>query len=216
MSELFNYAISGGNIIPTILLILVMLYWLTVIIGVIDLDFLDIDFDIDVDADVDIDIDVGDGIGPFHAILAFLKVGKLPFMFVFSLVILNFWIIAMLMNYLPIEPGGLLNSLLLIPAFVLSVFLTKLELLPFQGIISRNYNNGQADYDVLRQLCKLKCDVSSDRLGQAELERDGASIVINVKPEFEEDAFKKDEIACVFRKDENKNIYYIVKVEGVV
>lgn len=208
MSELFIYALSGGNLIPTILLMLVILYWITVIIGVLDLDFLDMDIDLDVDID---------GVeGPFHAILAFFRVGDLPFMVFFSVIILNFWIISMFMYYLPIESGGALNSILLLPAFILSTLLTKLEFLPFRNLIQKTYNNEQSDFDVLRQLCKLKCDVTNNRLGQAEIIRDGASVIINVKPEFEGEAFRKGEMACVFRKDENKNIYYIVKVEGVV
>ena len=206
MPELFNYAMTGGNIIPTVLLLLVVLYWIVVIIGVLDLDFLD----------VDLDVEVGDAAGPFYAILAFLKVGQLPFMFVFSIIILNFWIIAMFMYYLPITPGGGVNTLLLLPAIILSTFLTKLEFLPFKGMFKRSSMQETTENDILRQLCTLRCDTDKDRLGQAEVKRDGASVVINVKPEFQEESFHKDEVACVFRKDMDKNIYYIVKVEGVL
>lgn len=206
MSELFKNAITGGNIIPTVLLILVVLYWIIVIIGVLDFDFFDFD----------LDLNAGDAAGPFYAILAFLKVGELPFMFVFSILILNFWIIAMLMYYLPIAPGGAVNTVLLLPAMILSTFITKFEFLPFKGILKKSSMHENTEDEVIRQLCILKCDVNSERLGQAEVERDGASLVINVKPEFEEESFHKDEVACVFRKDDNKNIYYIVKVEGVI
>jgi hypothetical protein len=208
MSEIFKNAITGGNLIPTILLILVLLYWIVVIIGVLDLDFLD----------VDLDLDAGDASGPFYAILAFLKVGDLPVMFAFSILILNFWIIAMLMYYLPIAPGGVVNTLLLLPAMIVSIFITKFECIPLKAIFKNSSILDNADNEavVLRQLCKLKSDVSNERFGQAEIERDGASLVINVKPEFEEETFHKDEVACVFRKDNDKDIYYIVKVEGVI
>lgn len=204
--ELIKYAFTGGNIIPTVLLLLVVLYWIIVIIGVLDLDFLDFD----------LDLEVGDASGPFYAILAFLKVGELPFMFVFSILILNFWIIAMFLYYLPIAPGGGLNTLLLLPALIISILFTKFEFLPFKGIFKNNSMQENEDFEVVRQLCKLKSDVSNERLGQAEIERDGASVLINVKPEFVEETFHKDEVACVFRKDSNKDIYYIVKVEGVM
>lgn len=212
MSELLKYALSGGNLIPTLLLIIVLIYWLSVIIGVFDFDL----FDVDVDVEVDVDVDIGDGSGPFHAILGFLKVGDVPIMFVFSLMILNFWIIAMVMYYLPIPPGGLINSLLLIPGFVLSVFITKLEFLPFKGLFKRGKIHENEELEVIRHLCKLKCDISGKRLGQAEIERDGASVILNVMTEFDNEVFLKDETACIFRKDDNKNVYYIVKVEGVI
>lgn len=206
MSELFKNAITGGNLIPTVLLILVTLYWIIVIIGVLDLDFLEVD------------LDAGDAAGPFYAILAFLKVGDVPFMLVFSILSLNFWIIAMLMHYLPIAPGGVVNTVLLLPAMILSIFITKFECVPLKAIFKNSSMLDNADNEevVIRRLCKVKCDVSSERFGQAEIERDGASLVINVKPEFEEETFRKDEIACVFRKDSDKDLYYIVKVEGVI
>lgn len=207
MSELLSNAFNGGNFIPTILLILILVYWLTVILGVIDLDFLDFDLDME---------GTGDGSGPFYALLGFLKIGDIPIMFSFSILILNFWIIAMFLYYLPIKNGGFINTLLLLPVFILSVFITKLEILPFRNLIKNNSNKEVEEFDVLRQLCKLKCDVSHISLGQAEIERDGASVIIHVKPEFEEEVFHKDEIACVFRKDTNKDIYYIIKIEGVL
>ncbi|WP_139902773.1 hypothetical protein [Clostridium thermarum] len=147
MPESLKYAFTGGNIIPTVLLILVVLYWIIIIIGVLDFDLFDFD----------IEIDSGDG--PFYALLGFLKVGELPFMFAFSILILNFWIIAMLMYYLPIDPGGTLNTVLLIPAFIISTFITKVELFPLR-LISK-HSNMQGDRDnaenaVIGQLCTLK------------------------------------------------------------
>ena len=211
MPELVKNAFTGGNIIPTVLLILIILYWLVAIIGAIDFDFLDFDFDLD--------LDFSDAGGPFYALLAFLKVGELPFMFVVSIIILNFWIIAMLMYYLPIPVGGRLNTILLIPAFILSVFITRIETYPLR-LIFRNTNleddSDNPDITVVGQLCRLKCSVENGRLGQAEIERDGAPVTINVKAENEGVSFRKNEIALVVRQDIEKNLYYIVKSEGVL
>lgn len=207
MPELLKNAFAGVNIIPTVLLILVVVYWSISIIGVLDFDFLDFDLDID------------GGDGPFYGLLVFLKVGELPFMFVLSIWILNFWIVAMLMYYLPIDPGGLVNAVLLIPAMLLSILITKVELFPLK-VISK-YSSMQDDSDntdnaVIGQLCTLRCEVKDGRLGQAEIERDGASLVVNVKSESEGVTFRKNEVAFIIRKDNEKNIYYIVKNEGVV
>lgn len=68
MKELIDAAFSSVNIIPTILFGLVIIYWLFVMIGALDInlfDFsvdsgdVDFDADVDVDANVDIDADVG-------------------------------------------------------------------------------------------------------------------------------------------------------------
>lgn len=204
MPELLRNAFEGGNIIPTILLILVVLYWIIVIIGILDFDFLDSDFDLD------------GGDGPFYALLAFLKVGELPFMFVFSILILNFWIIAMLMRYLPITLGGVVNTILLIPAMILSLFITRLECLPLKFVFKNRSMEDNGENAVIGQLCVLMCEVNNGRLGQAEIERDGASVIINVRSEYEGVSFHKDEVAFVIRKDTDKNMYYIIKNGGVL
>lgn len=211
MPELLKNAFTGGNLIPTVLLILIVLYWLIAIIGAIGFDILDLDFDLD--------LDFADGEGPFYALFAFLKVGELPLMFVVSIIILNFWIIAMFMYYLPIPVGGRLNSILLIPAFILSVFITRVETFPLR-LIFRHTNIEEVNDDlgvtIIGQLCTLKCPVEDGRLGQAEIERDGAPFVINVKAENEGVSFRKNETAFVIRKDLEKDLYYIVKNEGVL
>lgn len=58
MKELFEYTFSGINLIPTILLIFVLIYWLIVLIGLIDMNSIDVDVDTDADLDMDTDIDV--------------------------------------------------------------------------------------------------------------------------------------------------------------
>ena len=65
MNELIQLALHPFNIVYTMLLIIAVLYWLTVIIGVLDINALDINFDLDVDSDIDIDgeMNAGGGIG---------------------------------------------------------------------------------------------------------------------------------------------------------
>lgn len=73
----------------------------------------------------------------------------------------------------------------------------------------RQFND--IEHKVMNKRCKLLCNVEHGRLGQAEIEQSGASIVINVKPEFENESFSKDEYALVFRKDD-QDVYYIGKL----
>jgi hypothetical protein len=160
-----------------------------------------------------VDFDASDNSGPFYAILVFLNVAELPFMLVLSILILNFWIISMLLYYLPIVQGGLVNGLLFIPVIMISTIITKYEVIPLKGIFK--YSNMQANIEnvATEQLCTLMCQVNNERLGQAKIKRDGASIVINVKSEYDKETFEKNEVAFVSRKDTDKNIYYIVKIE---
>ncbi|WP_238906845.1 OB-fold-containig protein [Clostridium sp. YIM B02506] len=201
MSELINNAVKGVNIIPTVLLGLVLLYWITVIIGVFDFDLFELDFDVDVDADV------------FQGILVFLNLRDIPFMVFFSILSFIFWILSMMLYRLPITPGGFINGLILIPIFIVSLLVTKIITKPLKKLFKKDYEDIAPNGGVVGQLVTLITNIEDGRLGQGEIKRDGASLLINVKAEKDDDIFIKNEIAYVYRKDEDKNIYYIIKIE---
>ncbi|MBF4985039.1 hypothetical protein FNJ87_12065, partial [Nonlabens mediterrranea] len=58
MENYFNILFSEVNITLTVLLIILILYWLATMITGIDFD-LDVDVDIDIDIDADVDLDTG-------------------------------------------------------------------------------------------------------------------------------------------------------------
>ena len=188
-------------------MILVLLYWLTVTIGVFDFDFLDFDFDFELEGVEDL--------GFFSGLFVFLNVAELPFMLFFSILILNFWILTMILYYLPIAAGGLITLLLLLPLFVLSLFLTKYETIPLKGIFKGSNSQGAKATRIVHGLCTLRCDISGDKMGQAEVEKQGAAIVINVRPDTKGDTFYKGETAFVASKEVNKDVYNIIKLKGV-
>ncbi len=199
--ELLRYAFNGANIIPTILLILVLLYWIVAIIGVLDLEFLDFD------------LEGVDGAGPFFSLSLFLNIGKVPFGLVISLLVINFWMLSMLVYLVPIEVHGPLSLLVLVVPLIAAFFVTKLELIPLRMFFKNANMDSEKESQVLGASCQLMCDLKDGRLGQARIKRNGASIVINVKTEVEED-FEKGELALVSSKDQEKNIYYIRKSKG--
>lgn len=204
MGELIENALTGVNIIPTVLLVLCLLYWLTVIIGIIDLDLFG--FDLDFDADL------GNSLEGFQSILAFFNLKEIPIMVIASVTALVFWIMAMFIKIIPIKTGGLINGLLLVPLFILSLFIAKLLTTPLKGIFKQSYDElSIVEEEVVGQLVNVLSEVKDGRLGQAEIERDGANILINVKAEFKEEVFYKTEEAYVSKKDNEKNVYYIVK-----
>ena len=63
MSEFFSTLFSPANALATGFLVLIIVYWLTVILGLLDMETIDIDVDMDVDVDVDVDVDAGHGGG---------------------------------------------------------------------------------------------------------------------------------------------------------
>lgn len=199
-TELLRFAFSGVNVIPTAMLLMMLLYWILAIIGLFDFDFFD----------VDIDLEAGDATGPLDALAVFINLGEVPVALAFSLIILNFWIIAMLTHYLPINVEGLLAGILLVPEFLLSMFITRFEIKPLKSIFKRDQSKNDVQESILKRRCVMITDLSTGRLGQAKVKAKGAAYVINVKAEFENETFIKNDIAFVFRKDAN-DVYYITK-----
>lgn len=160
---------------------------------------------------MDLDLDGGEGVGPASGIALFFKIGEVPFPVVLSLLVLNFWFISMLLIYLPIKHGGIINGLLLIPTLVLAMFVTRYELLPLRKVFRTTAVPKDIAHQVMDQRCVLTCDVSNGRIGQGRIKKNGAGVVINVKAEFDKDTFNKGETAFIFRKDKDKDLYYITK-----
>jgi len=202
-TELLRHAFTGVNIIPTVMLLLIQLYWLISALGFIDFDALDIDFDIEVEG--------AEGAGIFGALAVFINIGEVPFALVFSLMILNFWIIVMLMYFLPVAAGGTIIGLLLIPAFIASIFVTKLVIAPLKKVFKGKKSKSSINKKVISKFCILLCDLEYGRLGQAEISQNGASLVINVMAMHKEESFKKQEKAFIFKKDQEKDLYYVAK-----
>ena len=120
----------------------------------------------------------------------------------------------MFMFLLPITPGGLTHSLLLIPAFIVSSLIAKIITNPLKKIFKKVYqeelNQGEP---IIGQIVTLMCDLKDGRLGQGEIKREGASILINVKQYDEDETFIKGEEAYVTKKNDEKNVYYIIKIK---
>lgn len=216
MIELLKTAITGVNIIPTVLLGLIILYWLSVIIGAIDIDLFD--FDLDLDMDMDLDVDLPDGeviVNPFHTFLAFFNVADIPFMIVLSIFSLSLWTISMIISVLPVVSEGWLNTVLFIPNIIVSLFITKVVTTPLKGLFKGIMRDEESDVKVEGQICTLLCDVTYGRLGQAEIERVGSSILINVKVDDKEETLLKGDRAIVVKKVADRGYYIIKKFEGV-
>ena len=82
MQELLQAAFSPPNIVFTTLLLVVLLYWASVFMGLLDMGSFDVDLDVDLDVDVDIDADVDAdadvSAGGIAGILHFFNVGQVP------------------------------------------------------------------------------------------------------------------------------------------
>jgi len=98
MSELINFIFSPPNIIPALLISFCGVYWVIVIIGVIDLDTIDVDIDADVDSDRTGRTEAG--VAWLNKALYFFNLGRIPFMLWLSIAGLIIWLSAVSINYI--------------------------------------------------------------------------------------------------------------------
>jgi hypothetical protein len=213
MLELWKVSVTGINLIPTMLIGLITLYWLSTIIGVLDFSLFDVDVDIDADVDVDVDSDLSiQGQGLFHAVLVFLNVDCIPLMIILSFVIMFLWAFTIAASLLPIKTGGFIAAGLLVPEFFLSIMCTKFITMPLRPLFKKINKQSFDTTKTVGRFCTLKNDVVPGKLGQAEIVMKDRVLVINVKVR-DDLSFNKGDKALVIEKDADRDFYYIEQFE---
>ena len=167
MLELYQLCIQPANLPATILLGLVILYWLLLTFGAATVDFFDFDFDTDVDGASGI---VGDT-------LSFFNLGNVPFMILASFFSLSYWVTTVCCNYNFNTGGSYLTSLyFLAPCVIVSLFVTKLMSQPLVPLF------GDRSGDVVGNLVGRRATVSTlelnDQYGEITIEIDGPPVVV--------------------------------------
>ena len=130
VKELWEQATLSYNMPLTILLGLIVLFWIFTLLGAVGIDALDFDFDTDVDGDI---CDVP------GAMLRVVNAGLIPVTVVLSILVLLMWVSAMVLNFY-LNPG---QSWLLALGFffassILGVIGTKILTQPLVPFIRYN------------------------------------------------------------------------------
>jgi hypothetical protein len=217
MQELLQVAFSSVNLFYTVLLMLVVLYWLSVILGAIDLssiDFdLDLDADVDLDADIDIDADIdadaGTSSGWMAGAMHFFNFGKMPFMVVITVVVMSAWLLSILSNYYLGQGSPLFALAMFVPILFVSLMIAKILTTPLVPIFSRLDSTAEP-VDYIGMACRLKLPASSSKFGQAEVLIDDTPNLINVKTRSDDEPMGSGEDAVIIGKTDDEK-YYLVE-----
>lgn len=206
MLELLEFSITGVNVIPTVLLIFVIVYWLIVILGVIDVDTVDIDLDVDVDVDADIDVEVE--LGGLASVLSFFNIGHMPLMIFLTFFALPLWVSTILINdFLGIH-SFLLGLVTFLPLFIGSLFVAKFLTIPIANFYRKIRQDTEAVKYIVGQICVAKLPISDKSLSQAEIKVNGTSVLINAKTRNGL-SITKGEQALVVEHNEGEKYYYV-------
>ncbi len=180
MKELFDASFSPVNIIASGMLLFTLVYWLTVIIGLLDLNFFDFDVDLhaEVDISTEVDVDTHVSISWFNYVLSFFNIGKVPFMVFLSFFALSLWVISVMANHYLGNTSFLLSLALFVPNFFVSLFAAKFLTIPFIKIFTEMDKEAKSGQLIGRE-GKAVTDITSDKYGQVSVLVNRAPAILN-------------------------------------
>lgn len=226
MTELFTEAFRLVNLPFTILLILVVLYWLLVAVGALgpggdgDVDA-HVEAGHDVDADHDGDFDglhhQVDGHGHGHGhhegswwgnTLKFVNLGDVPAMVVLSVLILSMWSFGIIANRYWTGGSSLLAAGFLGINLVVSVIVTRYATLPLKPLFRMLHKQYDEPVKIVGQHCRIVTSEATPDFGQAEIATTGAPILIHVRT-LNDAVLRRGDVAVVVREDADRRIFFI-------
>jgi len=191
----------------------VLLYWLSVFIGALDIGALDFDIELDIDADVDADADV-DGGGWFLEALQFFNFGLLPFMVVFSFVVLFMWMFSILGNYYLSNGTIWFPIMLFLPALFFSLILTKVITFPMVGFFKQLKAGDAKAIDFTGEICELTLPLRKGYVSAGNVTIDGNLITLSLKPEEGvEDNIPSKTKVMITRSSADNDIHFVRLLE---
>lgn len=207
--DVFIYHISTfPTVIFTAFLLFVSLYWLVAAIGMADIDVLDVD--------VDLDADPGSLEG-FAGLLFKLGLAGVPLTIVLSIMAMTGWICSyLLMAHLvePFAPTGLYTVLSLVAglvAFFASLRLSSLFIKPLKPLFKAA--NGATKKDLIGQTAIVRSSKVSERFGEARLSYDGASHLIKIRAEENNQIQRGDKVVLIEYQPEARAYFVITERE---
>ncbi len=203
----------------SILLVVVIFYWLLVILGALDFDMGGHDVHVDAgshdvgghgghDADAGAH---GHNAGVFQSMLQFLHIGDAPVMIVVSVMAVISWGVAVLSNVY-FNPGNswLLALVYLVPNGIFTVVSTHYLLRPVAKAMRAMNEDQEKAPPVVGQVAEVTTSEVTEKFGMALVQVKGAPLAIQVRSTKGEPIQKGDQVLVI---DENKknNTFEVVK-----
>lgn len=205
MKELWELAISPSVLPMTLLLVPVLLYWLLNLLGILDLEFLDVDFEADGG-----DADDGPGLGFLHSVLRIVNATDIPVMIVFSMLIILLWTSTMVLNQL-LNPSGAagVGAMAAAGGLVAAVLLTRVVVQPLKPFFRLLKDDPQDHLPVIGRTGTVRSAQVDDSSGQVEVVNHGAPLLLNARVVEGSQPVPRGAEILVVRHDSETDLYYV-------
>lgn len=209
MFELLQASISQTQIILTLALGLVVLYWLMVIFGILDLETDAPDVLMDGNGLTDFTHDASTGSMWLSTSRAF-GFAKVPIVVWGSFLILFMWFVSLILNHFWNPEASVKQALiLLLPNFLISSIITKIVTLPVGRLFAAMSDGDTEAEEVLGRTGTITTIEADGSYGQIEILCKGAPLLINVRTQPGTSALKKGTLAKITAAGPDHQFYYI-------
>lgn len=220
------------NITLTILMLILVLYWLVTMVSGVDFD---LDFDVDVDVDVDIDADFDTNIEGgnvdfqdisstevnkedvirnrrkplkwWQVVLVYFNFVGLPFMFTFTCWIFIWWILTTMMTTATLSYENTFGFIIMLLGFFPALILTKIFTTPFKGFFKNLNKDGDLPIDVIGRRGVCLSNIKENKMGSAEIVVENTALSIYIKSLNGEQINFREPI-LIIKQSTDKNYYY--------
>lgn len=210
MGELLHIAMAWPSVVYTLLSGLALLYWVFVIIGALDIDFLE--FDVDVDLEIDGAADgATEGLGGALGLLTALRLRNAPITVTFSFLFLFAWAFSVLGVHYLAANGFAMGAAVLVGSFFASVPITAVLTRPMRPLFATQTGTTRAE------LTGRTCVVTTGRVdggfGQAEISDRGDHLLVQVRCD-EANELQRGQEALIIDYDEEREAYTVEPLGG--
>lgn len=211
MNELVRASLQFPTIILTVLVAIALVYWLSVIVGALDIDLLG-------------DAEGGDGgggdAGPTAGFLSALGLSKVPLTISLTAIFMVAWVLCVLGTTYGATLVGegmaswLLGSIVLLLALAIALPASGLLVRPLAPIFHVHQARSRAHY--VGAVCTITTGHVDGDFGQATIEDGGDVLVIPVRCDAEGNGLGRNHKALVIEHDDAREAYIVEPVAGLL
>lgn len=207
MSVFLEHILTFPTVVFTVFLGVLLVYWLLAIIGLADLDFLDLGVDIDTDTSLE----------GLAGLMVTLGLSGVPSTVVLTCLGMTAWLVSyFLVHFLFFWPP---EHWFNIPAGLLVLVVSAAASIPVTARIARGlrpvFRKAYAQVPqkaLLGGTCRIRSLHADQHRGEAVAMLDGAELVIKVRSHGDA-VFLKGDVVRVAEHDKDRNIYTVVRIE---
>lgn len=213
MNPFHQTVTSFPTVIYTMLLIICAMYWLIAMLGMVDLEVLDMDMDGDIDLDDSLEAQQG-----IAGILFKLGLNGVPLTIVITIIAIIGWIVCYYAIYLgsalvpSFWPAELAYELLV---FITVTFFTVLLTAQIIKPIRKIFRKLEADETkhIVGQVVVVRSAVANKDRGEAFMNDGGAGLLLNIRATGNDEFVKGDEVVVIEENKEKRIFRVIAKSE---